>query len=510
MIEIELPDGSIAEFPDGTADATIESALSQFRTPQTNLLEQTGSGTSEGVAGLLGAPVDIATSVLNLVPKGINAVTGSNIPPITDPVGGSGTMRSLLSPFISETEPQTGAQRFGRRVGQEVGFGLPAAMIGGAVSPTARANLPSFLATNTAGDVGAGVAGQTSQEIAPGNATADLMASLLGGLGSAGAASRLTPKTTPVGTLDDLKAGAKNKFQSVEASGTELTPEAQKTLNAQLQDTLVKERATNTSLFPRANATLDDIATNPNAALSGIEENRRLIGRNVAANADEAGVGVALKKRTDDFLSGLRAKDVTGGNSPEQAVKDLLEGRKKVHQAKKAEAVINKALRGESRAATSGTGGNEVNATRQNIRALLDKERDVTLRGKKQGLTPDEMSAMEKVVMGTSGSNTARNIGKLSPSSNGLASLTTGLGGVAGVGGAVATGNPLLAVPAAAGGIGAIAKHTAESLTKSQIDELMAVILNGGTAPAQSASRSAANRAMLQQLISRSAEKNNQ
>ena len=30
-IEVELPDGSVAEFPDGTSNATIEMALSKYR-----------------------------------------------------------------------------------------------------------------------------------------------------------------------------------------------------------------------------------------------------------------------------------------------------------------------------------------------------------------------------------------------------------------------------------------------------------------------------------------------
>lgn len=30
-IEVELPDGTIAEFPDGTSNATMEMALSRYR-----------------------------------------------------------------------------------------------------------------------------------------------------------------------------------------------------------------------------------------------------------------------------------------------------------------------------------------------------------------------------------------------------------------------------------------------------------------------------------------------
>lgn len=32
-IEVELPDGTIAEFPDGTSNATMEMALAKYRAP---------------------------------------------------------------------------------------------------------------------------------------------------------------------------------------------------------------------------------------------------------------------------------------------------------------------------------------------------------------------------------------------------------------------------------------------------------------------------------------------
>ena len=91
----------------------------------TNILEQAGTGTSEGIAGMAGMPVDLLT-------KGINAVGGlAGMPPIQNPVGGSESIRGALSPFMSDTEPQTMGQRLARRIGQDVGAGAVAAPVAG-------------------------------------------------------------------------------------------------------------------------------------------------------------------------------------------------------------------------------------------------------------------------------------------------------------------------------------------------------------------------------------------
>jgi hypothetical protein len=200
-------------------------------------------------------------------------------------------------------------------------------------------------------------------------------------------------------------------------------------------------------------------------------------------------------------MGGLKPADLQGG-SADETLDALSAARRTTHQTKKADAVLNKEMRAETRAATTGTGGNEVNATRQNIRALFDKERDPTLRGKRSGYTPDEMKAMERVVMGDTKSNIARLLGRMAPSSGALPLVATGYGGAGGIGMAGLTGNPLLALPAIAGGVGEISKAAAEKMTKDQIAELLATIMNQGKAPGKSAARTATERAIINQMLS--------
>ena len=73
----------------------------------TTIAEQAGNGVNEGLAGMLGFPVDAVTSA-------INGVAGREV--ISDPVGGSESFEKLLSPFITDAEPQTTAQRHARRI----------------------------------------------------------------------------------------------------------------------------------------------------------------------------------------------------------------------------------------------------------------------------------------------------------------------------------------------------------------------------------------------------------
>lgn len=50
-IEVELPDGSIAEFPDGTSNATMEMALAKYRAPKADF-----SGVRGGYGGTVNHP----------------------------------------------------------------------------------------------------------------------------------------------------------------------------------------------------------------------------------------------------------------------------------------------------------------------------------------------------------------------------------------------------------------------------------------------------------------------
>jgi hypothetical protein len=427
--------------------------------PQTNLFEQSTSGINEGIAGMLGAPVDLMAGALNMGAKGINAVAGTNLPSIENPVGGSGTFRDLLSPTISEVEPQTTAQRYGRRIGQEVGA---AAIPGGVMMRGAAAPL-ALAGTELASALGAGLAGQTSQEIAPGNSTADMIASMIGGIGPvvAGRALRPGPQAP---TLDNLKQQQAAAYTDVDASQARLDP-------AQRQGLIDHMRGRTDAmdmdefLHPRANRTMSRMdSLEPSPRIADVEQKRRLVGRDVAGSLDpsEAMIGQGMKDEIDAYLKGLADN---GGLGPDASATlgRLQDGREMTQRIKKAEAVTGAVTKAERRAASSGTGGNEVNTTRQNIRAMLDNPKQ------SRGFSAAEREQMESIVRGTPAQNALRLAGRFSPTSGALSAM----GGLA----SGASFGPLGVLPSV---IGYGAKAGAEALTKRQIDKLMQTIRNGG------------------------------
>lgn len=494
--------------------------------PQSGLAEQFGSGANEGLAGFAGLPVDLATSLINgmvqrpqfdaqmtVGPDGRPSVSMSDAgvsPGISSPFGGAETMTQAMSPFISDVAPQGMAQRYARRAGQELGFGVPAAIaMAGApgLGTAARGNMPVYAATSAAGDIGSAVSGQTSQEIAPGNSTADLIASMIGGGGVSLAASRMTPEFGPVPTREQIGMQANSAWDAVKAAPERLTDQATDNLRAAVRSSLPTSQLA-PDLYPNAFGAAQKMDVLQNPSIYDVSELRRIIGDTVAGDPKEARAGMAMKEAIENYLAGLKPADVSGAN-PSGVVDDLSRGLDLSARGYRADAVLNKEMRGETRAATSGSGGNQVNATRQNIRALFDKARDPTLRGKSGGFKPEELAQMERAVMGTPAQNAARNIGRLAPTSNALSMMTTGIGGASGATAALMGGSPLMAVPAIAGGIGMGAKAIAESMAENETKKLIGIILNGGKLP-ESASRNAATAALIQQMLSTAAAGNQQ
>ena len=501
MITVNLPDGTKVQFPDGTSRETMKTALAKRFGAKTSLPEQVGSGTSEGIAGALGTPVDLMAGALNLGSRGINAVAGTQLPPIENPIGGSGTFQKLLSPFISDVPPQTTAQRYGRRIGREVGYDAvagPLALAAPVIGTAARANLPAYAATSLASDVGAGVAGQTSREIAPQNDMADFWASLLGGGGAGLAASRAMPEYGPVPTREQNGTIANAKWAAVKAAPETLTDAATARLTGDVRAALPTGQLA-PDAYPNAFRMAGKMGKLQNPTVYDVEELRRLFGDAVASNPQESRVGVSMKKATEDYLNRIAPSDMTGGN-PSAAVADLRQARELSSRNFRYDAIANKEMRGESRAATTGTGGNEVNAIRQNVRTIYDKEMDPTLRGQRQGFKPAEMEQMKKVVFGTGPQNLARLAGRMAPTSGALPMMATGYGGMAGILASGAGAGPMAAIPALAGGVGFLGKAIAESMTQKEIRKLLDTIASGGKLT-PSTGRKASEAAVLQQLL---------
>ena len=193
-------------------------------------------------------------------------------------------------------------------------------------------------------------------------------------------------------------------------------------------------------------------------SLTELDQLRQVIGADIAGAVDksERRLGKLMIKQIDKFI------DQNGGG-------DLVKSARAANaRYAKADAVARAVSSAERRAASTGTGGNEDNAIRQNVRRLIEKyERGGT------SFKPDEIELMERVVRGSTAQNAARHVGRLSPTTGGMSGmLNTG----------AALLDPLLAIP---GGIGFVSKVIADRATKGNIQSLELAIRGAAQTPAQ-------------------------
>lgn len=434
---------------------------------ETSGIEQGLNGVNEGIASILGFPVDITTSALNLGASGINALAGTEIPPIENPIGGSETFERLFrdTNVITDAEPQTTGQRFARSIGQEVGA---MAIPGGAAASRTR-SIGRALGLEGASALGAGVGAQAATEAFPDSQAAEFVGGLMGGLTPIGVsrAARPSPRAPSMEELRDRQSAA---YERVDNAGATVSPASRDQLIDNLRSRVQGENIDDL-LHPRAarmSERLDQMSEAP--TVSEVERWRRLIGRDVAGASDagERAMGVAMKDELDSYLRGLTDADMSGADAS-RVLSDLQEGRDltgRIARAEMLEGDTGAVTRAERRAATSGTGGNEVNAIRQNIRAILDSPT------KRRGYSEEEIRQMERIVNGTAVTNNLRRASALAPSKNGLSSML----GIGAGGAAAASGNPLFLAPSLAG---EVSKRLGERITSGQVSRLSELIRNG-------------------------------
>ncbi|MEO0560613.1 MAG: hypothetical protein AAF125_00765 [Chloroflexota bacterium] len=389
------------------AEAIRRLARKKLAEQNTNIAEQAGSGVNEGLADVVGMPVDLVTAGINAGVRGVNSLAGTEIGQIENPVGGSESIRGLLEPFISPAEPQTSAQDFARRVGYETGATVPFLGLNPAGSMAAKAG------TLGAANVGAAGAGQAAAALAPDNQLVEDLARLGGGLaggglGSAlagsvsrGRAAREFVNSTPA--TDDLSAAAKAKYQEGHALNLKIKPNATQQFDAKIRQIAEGEglitpsgKVADMPDLKQALALLEDYQKAPTTTRQFQALRRRFSDMAGSADPNTSRVGVALKREYDNFL---------GQFAP---------------QFKEANALNARAYRGEMmdraeeladiRASQYSQSGHE-NALRTEFRQM---DRDIA-KGRSRGLRPDQVQAVQDVSRGTRATNAARQVGKLAP-----------------------------------------------------------------------------------------------
>lgn len=493
MIEIELPDGSIAEFPDGTSPDVIKGALQKRFGAQ----QEPESQASMDARGQLSAmtqnpakamydqmpgwqkPLQAADDVVRTLANGMTFGFADKIAAGGDPE------RLAMERAMTQAakDRSSGAGTAAEIVGNiATGSGLArqGATLAGRFGTGAMEGMKGLAArTGLMGVEGAGYGVASAlgndQNVGTGAAIGALggTAGNLLGEGLSAGVSKVAGafnKKPPMVSVDDLKAQAKAAYDKAEQTGVMFTPQAmQRLANETSAD--YASMGYHPGLQPRAGVVMDELnrLAPQNVGLTGLETARKMAGNaidptNPASNALVGGV----RQRIDDLMMNPQAGDVFGDSAAASGA--LKQGRELWRRARNVEKLNEMFGRGELNAATSGSGGNLQNATRQQIKRAL------TTPNIGKTFTADEKKAIEGFVKGSTGQNILRAIGQASPSGNGMGKMIWGLGGLgAGAG---------IGLPAAAG-VGALAatsagaKKAAEALTRSRFGVLERSIASG-------------------------------
>lgn len=430
-------------------------------------LSQGLSGANEGLAAVLGAPVDLVTGALNAGASGINALAGTNIPSIDRPFLGSEQIKDGLRAIGSIGAPNSdGSGQFIRRVGQSAG--AAAIPLGGAAT-----TLPRLGAQLLAG-VGGGVGGATAQAAFPGNPVAELAGEVLAGGASAGglaSASRRHAQrqlNAAVPTVDQLKQQASELYRAAESRGVAANPQQTQQLADNFKGALTDEGRISptgriSEVYPKAKEAaqlVDDYAGKPMSPTQ-IQSVRKVISDGLTSQepAERRLAGV-LTESFDNFANPLAPELKDARNiASRYLTAEQLERARELAGAR----------------ASQFTGSGFENALRTEYRGL-DR---ASIKGNKF-FSEDVNNAIEKVARGTPTSNFLRGIGRLAPTGpvSGMGSIVPGLG-VASLVDPVTGGMVGLGLA----GAGAAGRAGATHMGIRAADQAELVARNGGNLP---------------------------
>ncbi len=528
-IQIQAPDGSIAEFPDGTPDATI-----------TSVMAKTYGGPKTQPSG--------GQNLQSMVAQGIGAVSPTQRRANADAQRRAsstpGLVRSLNNGFLFNAAgnldalgaaAETGIHNaFAHATGQpDSGYGMGeafnavrgaeanatnafaqahpvrnvAANIAGAVANPVNKLAASYVgragslggavarSAATGGGIGAAygaggtqpgqsVTQNAQQGAAIGAATgaaAPVVARAAGAVvgGASRALGRGQPNSQPV--VDALRQAKTAAYQAVDDMGVAYSPDAAKSLASGITDEL---SAANISpaRHPKAFSMLQDVQSRLNSGqpitLTDLDQLRQVVSRDVAGlrgpdNAAERFMGRKIISNIDEFVDSAGPEQMINGDA-QDAASAIAKARDLNARYRKVSTVQDAVDSAKLRAASTGSGGNANNAIRQNLRRFIDPTSGKRI----QNLTPDEQNALQTAVTGTQTQNLLRQVGKLSPEGNGL--MMAGQLGA----GLVSHG---ASVPVAIAGL--VAKHIADASTQQNVSKLITLMAQGAPGETTNAER---------------------
>lgn len=271
--------------------------------------------------------------------------------------------------------------------------------------------------------------------------------------------NRAAAKTIP--SNEQIRKHAETAYNKAEAAGVIFKPDGVKQLAHQIVADLA-DFGFDPALQPGVAAVIRRFQglDGQNVTLKGLDVVRRVANNaaKVKDNPSQQEISRRIIDRIDDYIENVTEADVLMGNA-KQGAAAMREGREAWGRFRRSQMVDTATARADLRAASTGSGGNADNATRQNVRRLVERP----------GLKPNEKAAAERVVRGTPTQNALRLVGKLAPT--GVVS-----GVLSGGAGVTLAGPAGLALPL----VGAGAKALADRMTIKNVERLSQIIRSGG------------------------------
>jgi hypothetical protein len=483
MIEVEMPDGTIAEFPDGTSQDVMKQALQKrfgapkpsnpvgdaFRAAQTGAMQGMTFGFADEIAGTLMTPIQM----------GVDAFEGRGFDP-------GGSWNRAVAGNRALDKQQMDASPIAGTVGQIAGgLGTGVGLARGGLT-LMNAAKPTVASMGTRGAIEAaaygglqGLGAGENDKLASaleGAGYGALGGGALGGVGGA-IASRVAQKAVP--TIQDLKAQGKALYDAARASGVTFPRSVVKTAADDIAARAISE-GLDPTLHPGATAALKRLQ---DAAQTGMTAgNAQTMRRVIAAaakdpmNPDQSRIASMMIDDFDDLITG--------------SIPDLAAANAIYRRAKKGK-LIETAIELAGSRAGQFTGSGFENALRTEFRGL---ERQI-IKGQLKGISDAERDAIAKVSRGGPLENIARWVGKFAPT--GAVSFGVSAGVPFAVGNAV--GGPLVGAGAAGATMGAgfLGRSAATAMQRNNANAAASLMRSGGVPPQMPAAVPAA----LQSLI---------
>jgi len=446
MIEVELADGRILEFPEGTSQDEMRGAINKFMgqpkgveaeggfrlggfrenilggqgavdTPGEiigDIIGSTGAGALRGVKGLLETPEMLGRAAL----RGYQTLTGSEErTPVFDTATGrvlGAGYEGLASSVGADPE---GISRRGETTAAEyagtVGEFLPAAIGGGA----------GALKTAVTAGLGSEALGQATEDT-----VLETPARIIGAFAAPAALTGVKNKTVramekravEAPSLDTARANKNAKYAAAKAAGAEVQVDMGGLYRSVLNDMKNAPEELFSNYTPGVDTHIDNalkILSSRKKKTFNINQLDRIRsslkeiyykGKGGGQSKHDERVGFIVDK-IDEAIDAAPA-----GISGTEAGALFNQARSANRQYKKMEMFEDLMRKAEFETASSGSGGNIVNKYRQAIKSILTQPK------KKAQFDPQELEVMEAMVRGSLPENVLRQVGKLSPTGGGL------------------------------------------------------------------------------------------